>query len=83
MTLRASTQINIFLCTIFSFGFFGKSLKNLRNIEFLAKKGPWVFFNLEFFENGQKKPGLLEDAGLLLGTAQQPNTKKISHRLRE
>ena len=49
MTLRASTQINIFLYTIFSFEFFGWSLKNLRNVEFLAEKQPWVFFNLEFF----------------------------------
>ena len=51
MTLRASTQINNFLCTIFSFEFFGWSLKNLRNVEFLVEKRPWVFFNLEFFRH--------------------------------
>ena len=60
MTFWASTQINVFLCTIFSFEFFGWSLKNLRNVKFLAEKWPWVFltlsfFGLEFFENGQKK----------------------------
>ena len=49
MTLWASTKINIFLCTIFSFEFFGWSLKNLRNIEFLAEKWPWVYLNVGFF----------------------------------
>ena len=63
MTLRASTQINNFLCTIFSFDFFCWSFKNLRNVEFLAEKRPWVFltmsfFGLEFFETVKKKPGI-------------------------
>ena len=44
----------IFLCTIFSFEFFGWSLKNLRNVEFLAEKQPWVFSALSFLKTVKK-----------------------------
>ena len=47
----------------FSFEFFGWSLKNLRNVEFLAENGleflTLSFSGLEFFENGHKKPVLI------------------------